>query len=162
MKPSPPGLKAAQSYWPLVQAIAADVGVPAVTLLAIMWRESYFGLNLTPPGPGGTGDFGHGRGLMQIDDRAHAEWIREHDWGDPAENIRKGAQVLKEAHDFFRAKGLVDGKLWQATLAAYNAGAGRVLAAVRVGRDPDEVTTGRDYGAWVTARAVDLSALGFS
>lgn len=155
---------AAQAYWPIVQLVAADVGMPAVTLMAVMWRETLFGTAkaLDKPGPAGRGDGGHGRGLMQIDDRWHKQWLATHDWTDPEQNIRKGAEILREAHDLFRSKGFRGDSLWRATIAAYNAGAGRVLAAVRAGQDPDSVTKGRDYSAWVADRTRELGNLGFN
>lgn len=157
---SPKALEAARGYWPLVQTAAKERQLPATTLLAIMWRESLFGLALTPSGPSGTGDAGHGHGLMQIDDRAHADWIASSAWKDPAANVRKAAEVLAGARDYFKARRYADP--WPAAIAAYNAGCGRVHAAVCAGHRPDEMTTGRDYGAWVQARAKDLEAMGFT
>lgn len=87
---------AAQPYVALANKIGPEYGVAPSLLLAIMARESAFGLTLSPPGPGGTGDAGHGRGLMQIDDRAHSAWIQANNWRDPEVNIRKGAEVLAQ------------------------------------------------------------------
>lgn len=47
-----------------------------VFLGAIVSRESQFGLLLTPRGPNGTGDFGHGRGLGQVDDRDRSDRLQ--------------------------------------------------------------------------------------
>lgn len=82
-------------------------------LVAIAMRESRSGAALVPPGPAGKGDYGHGHGIMQIDDRSHAEWLAANDWTDPLINIRKGADILRGKMRFFsgreEVKGLVEG-----------------------------------------------------
>lgn len=152
----------AQLYWPLVKVVSADLGMPATLILAIMWRESAFGLALTPKGPTGTGDHGHGRGLMQIDDRAHGVWVASNNWQDPETNIRYGTKVLKEAHDILARKGFHGDLLWTCALAAYNAGVGAVIRAVQAGKEPDSVTTGRNYSKWTTEHVQQLLSLGFN
>lgn len=154
-------MAAAGRYWPLVQAVAADVGLPATLIMGILWRESLFGLALHPVGPTGTGDLGHGRGLMQIDDRAHRTWVSSHDWADPLVNVRKGAEVLRDARNVFVARGYSGEQCWRMALAAYNAGTRAVLAAVQAGKDPDLVTTGKDYSKFVLERVKDLELNGF-
>ncbi len=128
-------------------------------------RESHWGLALTPPGPGGTGDFhprggklppdggGWGRGLMQIDYKFH-EFARTGNWKDPRENILYGCKILKQNRDFFKRKTDLQGTaLLRAMIAAYNAGPGNVLRAIREGKDVDYYTTGRDYAKDVLNRA---------
>lgn len=127
-------------------------GVDALLLAAICDRESRGGLALSPPGASGTGDGGHGRGLMQIDDRAHSEWIATHRWQDPAINIDKGAEVLAACFAAFpRGPDL-------AAIAAYNCGPGNVRKAILSGHEPDWFTTGRDYGRDVQRRRDDFRA----
>lgn len=159
---SPAELSAARLYWPFVREAALDHGVLVLPLGAILWRESDFSLALSPPGPTGTGDGGHGRGLMQIDDRYHKAFCSSEDWKDPAKNLHKGAEILRAAHDFFRAKDLHGRDLWRCAIAAYNAGASRVLAQINAGHNPDEATTGRNYSTWVIAHATELDRLGFA
>lgn len=154
-------LDAASTYWPAVKSTAIALGLPPATLLAIMWRESCFGIALKPQGPGGTGDQGHGRGLMQVDDRAHRAWVQANDWANPAINIRKGAEVLRDALTKLEAAGYHDAQLLSMALAAYNAGVGAVLRAVKAGQPADSVTTGRDYAKWVLERAAELKLMGF-
>ena len=149
----------AKQYWPLCCQAVADTPIPALILLAIMWRESAFGAALTPAGPTGTGDQGHGRGLMQIDDRSHADLLASNDWKDAEVNIRLGTQILADCFAYFRAKRYVEGVLQSAAIAAYNAGCGRVHAAVCAGHCPDEMTTGRDYSRWVLVHAKELGQL---
>lgn len=94
-------LAALPTYWDALQQVANETGVPAEYLAGIMWRESAFGLALSPPGPTGTGDNGHGRGLMQIDDRSFPDFTSSDDWMDPYQNIKQGAAVLTAAVNYF-------------------------------------------------------------
>ncbi len=135
--------------------IFVDVGMrydwPAELLAALCNRESDFGVALRPPGPAGRGDGGHGRGLMQIDDRFHREWVLSVNaqtgrpyWEDPASNIDYGAEVLADARaDLADLPPL-------AWVCAYNADAQRVRNSAP---DFDRVTTGHDYGTDVIGNA---------
>ena len=160
---TPPALQAeALKYWPICQEVAQKLSLDPVTLMAIMWRESLFGLSLNPRGPSGTGDGGHGRGLMQIDDRFHKDWVTATDWTDPRNNITQGAKVLEGNVAFFANPRNISGKpldaqtAKRASIAAYNAGCRRVALSINLGRDVDGSTTGKDYSAWVVAREAEL------
>lgn len=100
---------AALPYIPLAFEVGYDASVDPLLLLAIMARESAYGEALKPVGPGGTGDAGHGRGLMQIDDRSWREWIDANPWWEPRTNIAKGAAILKTNLRFFAGRGTVPG-----------------------------------------------------
>jgi soluble lytic murein transglycosylase-like protein len=117
-------------YQDEVMAAARRFHIPPEVLFGVMMRESN-GQNIR-------GDGGHGRGLMQIDDRSHGAWLSSHNGGmDPASNIMHGAEILRSSIDAFGgdiAKGL----------AAYNAGVGGVQSALRAGRSADSATTGGD------------------
>jgi membrane-bound lytic murein transglycosylase MltF len=130
--------------------VAKETGTAESWLAALCWRESDFGLALSPDG---TGDGGHGHGLMQIDDRFHGPWLAVADWRHPLTNIRKGTSIYLDGYHWLASRGLVDGTLIHAAIAAYNAGPARVLCQVRAGHDPDEITTGGDYARWVEAAA---------
>jgi Transglycosylase SLT domain len=117
-----------------------------LVLGAIMDRESAGGKTLSPPGPAGTGDQGHGRGLMQIDDRSHPEFTAGEGWKDPETNITYAAKLLRSLYD-------AGGGDLGAAVAAYNAGP-RALKLT----DPDVITTGRNYSADVLARADSYAA----
>jgi hypothetical protein len=70
-------------------AAAKKWNVPLGMLLAVASQESGMS-NIV-------GDGGHGRGVMQIDDRWHAGWLASHKGGaDIASNIMYGAQLLHE------------------------------------------------------------------
>jgi soluble lytic murein transglycosylase-like protein len=132
--------------------------MPAKILAAICWRESLFGDALTPKGPGGTGDGGHGRGLMQVDDRYHKDFCATDAWKDPYRNITKGAEILHDAVGFFAQRGFAGPMLWRCAIAGYNAGCGAVLRAVQNSAppNPDIATTGYDYSSWVLSRVTEI------
>lgn len=129
-------------------------------LMGICSRESHFGLLLDK---NLTGDGGHGRGLMQIDDRSHTEWLAKHNWKDPATNIEYGSDVWMENFnyfiDHFDLVGDNAALVWAAT-AAYNCGAGNVKKSLQAGQSVDARTTGKDYSADVRVRMKFLSSLG--
>lgn len=145
------------------QFLAAQLcyGVDALLLAAICDRESLGGEALTPKGPTGTGDGGHGRGLMQVDSRAHPVFVGAvfddgvSLWKDPSFNILYAARL------FARNLLLLDGDE-SAAIAAYNCGAQkarRVLASLEPGTDTsgriaalNAVTAGGDYVSDVQRR----------
>ena len=148
-----------KTYWPMFKRAEAQTGMPAKMLSAICWRESLFGAALTPPGPAGTGDFGHGRGLMQIDDRWHKDFVAGELWKDAQANIIKGAEILHDALGFFVQRGYSGPKLWSCAISAFNAGCSAVLKAVTTEKpgDPDSPTTGRNYSRDVLSKAEMIS-----
>jgi len=102
-----------------VEAGLSRYGVSAFDLAGILARESDGGwarafIHPTPQPPfvvseavlkewlaNGTGDGGHGHGLMQIDDRSFGPWLSSRNWRDGLTNIRKGAEVLRDKIRFF-------------------------------------------------------------
>lgn len=105
-------------------------GVDAYVLAAICDQESRGGDALQPRGPAGTGDHGHGRGLMQIDDRWHKGFIVARYpngrclWTDASANIDYAARLLRSNLEEFEDE-------QNAAIAAYNCG----CATVREGLD---------------------------
>lgn len=132
---------------PIFQAVAADVGVPYTTLLAIASRESAFGLTLDD---GFLGDNGYGHGIMQIDRRWH-DFANTTAPNDHPRNIAYSAKYLKALKKQLGS--------WPEALAAYNAGAGNVRKAQKEGRSIDYYTTGRDYSADVLRRKKEISEI---
>ena len=106
--------KDAGPYADVILRVAEEENLSPFLLYAIGARESGWGSYLTPKGPGGTGDYGHGRGLMQIDDRSNQAWLAANDWRDPLVNLRRGVSILKGKMRFlannFPVPGLTDGK----------------------------------------------------
>lgn len=149
------------SVWPArlsqwrseIENAALITGLAPELIAAIMDRESFGGLYLVPPGPTGTGDNGHGHGLLQIDDRTWPDFCADvATWGNPEANILFGAKLLES---YISELGSVP-----AGVAAYNAGPGRVQKVVTsMGPDVqalDQLTTGRNYCSWVLNRCAEL------
>lgn len=168
-------------YAPVLLRVAQEEGLSPFLLAGFMERESASGVALSPPGPGGTGDGGHGRGLMQIDDRSHTTWINTNNWKDPYTNIKYGAKVLKQNLSYFSIKPpvgskvvvsagsyaansgvpvgtyadprpLAGGALWAAAVAAYNTGAGNAIKSIAAGKSPDTTTAKKNYSSDVLAK----------
>jgi len=99
------------------------------------------------------GDGGHGRGVLQIDDRSH-EIARTTDFANaPEVLVLYGCEML--ASNIEWAKRLRPGyspdQYLKMASSAYNCGRGGVLKALASG-DCDARTTGHDYGADVLKR----------
>ena len=142
----------AQPYADLIKRVSQETGMDPWIIAAIGQRESEWGAALNPPGPAGTGDYGHGHGLMQIDDKTWGSWLASHDWTSPYVNVRKGADILSSNMDYFASRGLEGDEQVQAALAAYNHGPGNVWANIEAGLSPDTDTAGGDYASDVWAR----------
>ena len=136
-----------EPYWDAINVCAKYYGLDPFIIAGIGDRETRWGTHpaCKPKGPECTGDNGHGRGLMQIDDRFHSEWIKTGAWKDPRQNINYACNLLKA-----NLASLGD---LRAAVAAYNCGAGNVGKALRRGLDVDAYTTGKDYSADVLKRA---------
>jgi len=142
-------------YGELIWRAARRQRIAPALLAAVIAHESGFGLYLSPRGPRGKGDGGHGHGLSQIDDRTWGAWLATHDWGDPAVNLDKGAEILAASLRAFPGKPT-------AGIAAYNAGPKNVQRALEAGKPPGSVTThdkeGRSYVENVTRRYQEIQA----
>ena len=123
--------------------------LPRALLLAVASRET----NCRDV----VGDFGHGRGVFQIDDRFPHDWLAEHGAAFPGETppvadaAELAASMLADAIAIARRHELAGAATTRFAASAYNAGLGGALAGLRRG-DSDLETTGRDYGADVVAR----------
>ncbi len=148
-------LKALQMYAADVRTVAARYGIPSAVIAGMGSRESHWGLALSPPGPDGTANRGHGRGLLQIDDRWHPDFIQSGLWSIPLENIRYGCALLRSFMGIFveRYNWSPGQQTLRAALAGYNCGPRRVYEAWQTGNDLDHFTAGRNYSADVLSRA---------
>jgi soluble lytic murein transglycosylase-like protein len=147
----------------LLTEIAKSYGLDPAVAAAVVSRESGAGRLLGKSGnPADTGDHGHGRGLMQADDRfwkgllnLDGKGDEEDAWRWPAFNIAFGCWLLRKNLDALEAKfpDLSERERTRAALAAYNCGLGRVMKALTEKHDVDAATAGGDYGRDVMARA---------
>ncbi len=123
--------------------------LPQGMLLAIASRET----NMQDI----VGDGGHGRGLFQIDDRFHGDWLRKH--GAPGAGT---TPRIKDAADYAAAmlasnlaygqkKKVGEDQQVRFAASAYNAGCGGAFTGFQSG-NCDLKTTGGDYGADVLER----------
>ena len=103
------------------------------------------------------GDKGHGRGLFQIDDRFHADWLAAHGAPGAATTPRVedaaefAASMLASNLAFGSQNGVTGRDRIRFACSAYNAGPGGALEGHRSG-DCDRKTTGGDYGRDVLER----------
>jgi soluble lytic murein transglycosylase-like protein len=156
----------------LINAIAKSYDLDPAVVAAVISRESGGGRLLGKWGnPPDTGDRGHGRGLMQADDRFWKGLLNldlkggeEDAWRHPAFNIAFGCWLLKKNIVAIEKKfpGLAHDEIIHAALAAYNSGLSRALRALREGTDVDAPTAGRDYGKDVMERAEWLRRTGWT
>jgi transglycosylase-like protein with SLT domain len=129
----------ARPYADVIRQVAFEQGIDPFVITALGMRESQWGALLSPRGPSGTGDAGHGRGLMQIDDRTWGAWLDSNDWTDPYTNVTKGALIFLGHLSQAISRGLSGDAATQAAIGAYNRGPGaigNVAAAVAAGTDP--------------------------
>lgn len=145
--------KAAMSFRAFIEASAEKHDIEPCVVAGLGSRESGWGLFLEPRGPTGTGDSGHGHGLLQIDDRFHRGFIRSGDWKDPQKNIAYGVAYLAEQLNELSGLDLTPQAHLRAGLVSYNAGRDDVYRALRLGHSLDYYTTGRDYSKDVLDRA---------
>lgn len=157
---------AAQPYSDVVLQVAQEQSVDPLLIIALGEQETGWTMKApyTPRGdPRGTGDGGHGHGIMQIDDRTWGDWLATNDWGDPYTNITKGVQILKQNLAYFAGKGLTGQDQLQAALAAYNHGPGNVWKNIQSGGmaavdNGTSLTHGVGYGASVLGIFANLTS----
>lgn len=173
-------LEAACHLGSAIERIASRTGLLPAVIAALASRESGFGRRVDPAGPAGTSDFarrpwphperqgdlpddglGFRRGLLRIDHDRHA-FARGPAWRDAEANLRFGADAVGAARRILRQRtSLAPGGCLRAAIAAWNAGLGNVMRALREGLDVDTATSGRDYAQDVLDRAGFFQAHGF-
>jgi len=140
-----------RGWLPFFNEASNQFSFPVALLLAIASRESNIQNIL--------GDGGHGRGIMQIDDRSFPDFANSGRWKDPRLNILMGARVLSGKQRFLSQRGVDGDLLRRGSVAAYNSGEGNVLRAIRRGLSVDTFTAHRNYSADVLARAAVFAEL---
>jgi hypothetical protein len=122
--------------------------LPPGLLLAIASRETNCVNKL--------GDGGHGRGVFQIDDRAHRDWIDKHagPGGLPGIPVSAAfaASILGSGLAAAKRLKLKGDAAIKFGAAAYNAGEGGATKALREHGDPDRGTAHGNYGDDVITR----------
>ncbi|MBT8331647.1 MAG: transglycosylase SLT domain-containing protein [Deltaproteobacteria bacterium] len=133
-----------------LRTAAEEFSLPAALLAAVASRESRVGNALAPDG---TGDFGHGFGIMQVDDRTPGRIVIKDGGPKGLKHIRQAAEILKQALEGVQVKhpGWEDTFVLQGAAVAYNAGLDTVQT--KDIRQMDKGTTSDDYGGDVIARA---------
>jgi len=91
----------------MLEAASKKYGIPPDILKGVAWQESGWNPKAS------SFDGGHGKGIMQIDDRFHP-FARTQDVWDPAKNIDYGSKYLA---DLYKKTGS-----WQGALKRYNGG----------------------------------------
>jgi peptidoglycan hydrolase-like protein with peptidoglycan-binding domain len=143
------GRARARGWAPIMRKAEKQHMLPAGLLLAVASRETDM--------EDIVGDKGHGRGLFQIDDRFHADWLAAHGASSPATTPKLAdaadfaASMLESNLAFARQNDVPVADQLRFACSAYNAGPGGALAGHRSG-DCDKKTTGGDYGRDVLER----------
>ncbi|HEY4347498.1 MAG TPA: peptidoglycan-binding protein [Gaiellaceae bacterium] len=146
----------ANGWIPLMRRAEKRHKLPQGLLLAIASRETDMRDIV--------GDVGHGRGLFQIDDRFHTEWLAEHGAGSPGTvppivaAADLAGSMLASNMTFGSGEGVGAGEVLRFGCSAYNAGAGNAIKGFREG-DCDRRTTGKDYGRDVLERLAAVQGL---
>lgn len=117
------------------------------------------------------GDGGHGRGILQIDDRYHADWLGKH------KGCKSGSFTVAKGHDaldsgyvptttaaidflcdyltasieYAKRNGVANGSRLKFAVSSYNAGQGGAMKGYRQG-DSDKYTAHGDYARDVLQR----------
>ena len=134
------GVARTRGWTPILKQAERRHKLPAGLLIAIASRETDMNDIV--------GDNGHGRGLFQIDDRAHGDWLSQHGAKGAgtkpsvADAAAFAAALLESNRSFGQKNGIAPKDLLKFACSAYNAGAGGALSGVQSG-DSDARTTGR-------------------
>ena len=121
-------------YDEIIKTHAADLGWDWRLLAAVIYQESKFSIS-SKSHRGATG-------LMQVMPRNAARYGIE-DLTDPENNILAGTTHLSKIQDRFKNSGFTHDEMIKFTLAAYNAGAGRITDCRRLA-----ATQGLDNSKW--------------
>lgn len=164
----------ANGWLPFFKEASLQFNFPMALLMAIASRETNM-KNIR-------GDFRdgifHGYGLMQVDIGTHAQWCRDGRWKDAREAILKGTSVLADKRTImvqsvgkrlvvksskggsfpFTAPSVLDQDYLRVLVPMYNGGLWPMYSYAQ-GGNPDQYTTGKDYGKDVLARMAIFTTL---
>lgn len=103
---------------------------------------------------------GWGVGVFQIDWESHAAFIKRGTWRDVGECMAYALEVLDNARTYLqKACGLSGDELLEASIAAYNAGAGRVARFIREEKPLDGATFHPGYVEKIKRKADELAGV---
>jgi membrane-bound lytic murein transglycosylase F len=105
-------------YDELIKKYAGELGWDWKMLASVIYQESKFSI--------GSRSFRGAQGLMQVMPSTAAYYSVDN-LLDPEQNIIAGTRHLKRLQNMFRKEGLSQEEIIKFTLAAYNAGEGRVI-----------------------------------
>ena len=105
-------------YDSLIKKYAAELGWDWRMLAAVVYQESKFSIN--------SRSSRGAQGLMQVMPST-AKYYGIHDLLDPDKNLKAGTSHLKRLQKMFSKENLEQSELIKFTLAAYNAGEGRIM-----------------------------------
>ncbi len=109
--------KTISPYDSIIREYADDLGWDWRMLAAVIYQESKFSIN--------SQSHRGAKGLMQVMPRT-AEYYQVNDLLDPEQNIKAGTSHLKRLQRLYSKTGMTREELVKFTLAAYNAGEGRI------------------------------------
>ena len=127
-------------YDKLISEYAADLGWDKNMLTALIWEESQFRIEAKSR----RGAIG----LMQVMPLTGSRFEADN-LLDPKENIRAGVSYLSHIQRIFKSKGLEGEELMKFTIAAYNAGEGRILDCMNYAK-----AKGVSHSSWDELTAV--------
>jgi peptidoglycan hydrolase-like protein with peptidoglycan-binding domain len=149
------GRARSRGWAPIMRRAEKRHKLPAGLLLAVASRETDM--------EDIVGDRGHGRGLFQIDDRFHGDWLASHGAVGPATTPRIddasdfAASMLESNLAFAAQNDVPAADRLRFACSAYNAGAGGALTGQQAG-DCDRKTAGGDYGRDVLERLAAIQS----
>ena len=121
-------------YDEIFKEAAVDLGWDWKMLAAVAWAESKFRIEVSSPRGA--------RGLMQMMPRSAGK-VENEDLLDPLQNVLAGTSLLKRLQKLYSGTAADSDELLKFTLAAYNAGEGRIADCIRLAR-----SNGKDASTW--------------
>ena len=109
--------KTLSPYDEIIRKYASELGWDWRMLAAVIYQESKFSINST--------SHRGAKGLMQVMPQT-ARHYEIHDLLDPEQNIKAGTNHLKRLQRLYSKSGMESSEIIKFTLAAYNAGEGRI------------------------------------